>query len=162
MFLFMYIRVLHICICGCMWRAVVKVRLPSLIMLHLVNGDSVFRLNTQPIDLSSLSSQLMKGIPCLHLFLERLITGGLPDLPSFYVGPVNTSSGPHTWCRHWYTLDHPRRPCRYFYFPINVSPWHQQWFVFLKKKIQLKKVKETPNRLYTTTPVFLLFSPSTS
>lgn len=96
----MHIRVLHICICGCMWRAVVKVRLSSLIMLHLVNGDSVFRLNTQPMDLSSLSSQLMKGIPCLHLFLERLITGGLPDLPSFYVGPVNTSSDPHIWCRH--------------------------------------------------------------
>lgn len=60
----------------------------------------VFHLNTQPIDLSSLSSQLMKGIPCLHLLLERLITGGLPDLPSFYVGPVNTNSSPRAWCRH--------------------------------------------------------------
>lgn len=96
----MHIRVLHLRICGCMWRAVVEVRLSSLIMLHLVYGDSVFHLNTQPIDLSSLSSQLMKGTPCLHLLLERLITGGLPDLSSFYVGPVNTNSGPHAWCRH--------------------------------------------------------------
>lgn len=52
----------------------------------------------------------MKGIPCLHLLLERLITGGLSDLPSFYVGPVNTNSGPHACAgidTHWIILTDP-------------------------------------------------------
>lgn len=58
-----------------------------------------------------------------------------------------------------YTLDHPPRPWRWFYFHINISHLNQHWLTFEKN---LKKVQETPNHQDTITSVFLLyFSPCT-